>query len=231
MKIINYKYIIGGCFGFLISSILFGVVGVVAITLNANQITYTPANSSFKVTDTKAAVDELYRLSQLGNALSSDLLIGKEAFSAGKKIFGAMPDRGTLNWKPNGSEKYTLPSGYYVGGTLDSSAAYSQGYVDGQKNSTTNLDVVYTYHKHSSSCNDTCKGQLYATAVGREAYLNQYDQQVWVAEQKCGRCGAVSLDYGMAKHYVGQPLGICSVSTLSCGKTTESVESVTINYK
>ena len=43
---------------------------------------------------------------------------------------GSMPNKGALNWKPTTSTTYSVPAGYYSGGTLDSSAAYSKGVTD-----------------------------------------------------------------------------------------------------
>ena len=39
------KYIIG----FMLGAILFGSIGVVAYTLNANQVSYTPSDKNWKV--------------------------------------------------------------------------------------------------------------------------------------------------------------------------------------
>lgn len=43
---------------------------------------------------------------------------------------GTMPNHGDLNWKPASSTTQTVQPGYYSGGTLDSSAAYSKGMDD-----------------------------------------------------------------------------------------------------
>ena len=67
---------------------------------------------------------------------------------------------GVLNWSPTASTTYSLPAGYYTGGTLDSSNAYNSGYnigytdgVASASSTSSNVDVTYTYrHTHCSSC-------------------------------------------------------------------------------
>ena len=40
-------------------------------------------------------------------------------------------NRGELNWNPAGAAAYNIPSGYYTGGTLNSTNAYNKGYDNG----------------------------------------------------------------------------------------------------
>lgn len=40
---------------------------------------------------------------------------------------GSMPNRGALNWNPSTNTTYTVPAGYYSGGTLNSANAYNAG--------------------------------------------------------------------------------------------------------
>ena len=44
-----------------------------------------------------------------------------------------MSNRGNLNWKPSNGTTYTVPAGYYSGGTLDSRDAYNNGYNAGHE--------------------------------------------------------------------------------------------------
>lgn len=48
--------------GMIIGIVITSGIGVTAITLNANQVTFTPNDSSFGVTNTKAAIDKLYSM-------------------------------------------------------------------------------------------------------------------------------------------------------------------------
>ena len=45
-------------------------------------------------------------------------------------VWGSIPNRGNLDWKPNTGTVATVEAGYYTGGTLDSRDAYNQGIAD-----------------------------------------------------------------------------------------------------
>ena len=77
-----------------------------------------------------------------GNATVSQILSGRTAWVNGNKITGSMPNRGNLNWKPSNGTTYTVPAGYYSGGTLDSRDAYNAGYNNGY-NAKADSDLVY----------------------------------------------------------------------------------------
>ena len=83
-------------------------------------------------------------------ATPEDILVGKKAWVDGKKITGTMPNQGELNWKPSNGTTYTVPAGYYSGGTLDSRDAYNNGYNEGYETGKTesyakeiNIPVFY----------------------------------------------------------------------------------------
>ena len=110
----------------IIGGIVFGTVGVVAATtISSNQVTY-------KDQTLNNSLDELYDsvnlLKTKGDAVSNQILTGKTALVKGIEVTGTMPNRGNLNWAPSTSTSYTVPSGYYSGGTLNSSGAYNTGY-------------------------------------------------------------------------------------------------------
>ena len=68
----------------------------------------------------------------LGDAGTGNVLTGKTFTSTnGVKITGTMPNRGALNWTPSNGTTYTVPAGYYSGGTLNSTTAYNNGYNSG----------------------------------------------------------------------------------------------------
>lgn len=123
----------------IILGIVIGIVIGISMTVSAatliasNDVTYS--NSNGNATDVKGALDELYTnytsLFDKGTASSGDILAGKTALVKGKEISGAMENKGVLNWSPTESNSYTVPAGYYSGGTLDSSKAYSAGYQAG----------------------------------------------------------------------------------------------------
>ena len=85
-----------------------------------------------------------------GTATAAQILSGKTAWVNGKKITGTMANRGKLNWKPSNGTTYTVPAGYYSGGTLDSRDAYNNGYNEGYETGKTesyakeiNIPVFY----------------------------------------------------------------------------------------
>lgn len=61
---IDMKTIKGVLLGTVLGGIIFGGLGVAAITLTAKDIKYTPSNENFTVTNAKEAIDELYKISE-----------------------------------------------------------------------------------------------------------------------------------------------------------------------
>ena len=63
-----------------------------------------------------------------GNASTSQVLTGRTFYTTSlTKQTGTMANRGALNWSPSGSTSYSVPAGYYSGGTLNSANAYNAG--------------------------------------------------------------------------------------------------------
>ena len=63
-----------------------------------------------------------------GNASTSQVLTGRTFYTTSlTKQTGTMANRGNLNWNPSSSTTYSVPAGYYSGGTLNSSGAYNAG--------------------------------------------------------------------------------------------------------
>lgn len=77
-------------------------------------------------------------------ATSEDILNGKTAWVNGNLVTGSMPNRGELNWKPTSGTTYTVPPGYYSGGTLDSSVVYNEAYNKGVEDgkSSSNITII-----------------------------------------------------------------------------------------
>lgn len=84
-----------------------------------------------------------------GTANTAQVLSGYTFSSAnGVNLSGTMANRGNLNWSPSGSSSYSVPAGYYSGGTLNSSSAYNSGYnngVNAGKNSVSGGGVSKSY--------------------------------------------------------------------------------------
>ncbi|HAU87203.1 MAG TPA: hypothetical protein DCW90_17470, partial [Lachnospiraceae bacterium] len=65
-------------------------------------------------------------------AAAANILSGKTAYVNGSKITGTMANKGNLNWSGSNTT-YTVPAGYYSGGTLNSKPSYTNGYNAGHK--------------------------------------------------------------------------------------------------
>ena len=66
-----------------------------------------------------------------GNASTSQVLTGRTFYTTSlTKQTGTMPNRGNLNWSGSNTT-YSVPAGYYSGGTLDSRTSYNNGYNSG----------------------------------------------------------------------------------------------------
>ena len=114
-----------------------------AIT-SAGVSTSADASTSTMTTN----IGKILSSSTAGTATAGDILSGKTAWLNGTKITGTMANRGSLNWSPTTSTTYSVPAGYYSGGTLDSSGAYNAGYdigvAAGKENAQLNIAIVAT---------------------------------------------------------------------------------------
>ncbi len=98
--------------------------GAVSQSLNAGGSYTIPAgyhNGSGKVTANSLASQTS------ATAGAGQILNGYTAWVNGSKVTGTMPNRGNLNWSGSNTT-YTVPAGYYSGGTLDSRPSYTNGY-------------------------------------------------------------------------------------------------------
>ncbi len=78
-------------------------------------------------------------------AKAEDVLEGKTYITGeGKLETGNMVNHGLLEWSES-NKKYTVPSGYYTGGTIDSTKSYTDGYNDGY-NACTKAIETNTYN-------------------------------------------------------------------------------------
>ncbi len=112
--------------------------GAINQTLNAGGSYTIPAgyhNGSGKVTVNSLASQTS------ATAGAGQILNGYTAWVNGNKITGSMPNRGALNWSGSNTT-YTVPAGYYSGGTLDSRPSYTNGYNAGRTSVINNLKLV-----------------------------------------------------------------------------------------
>lgn len=83
---------------------------------------------------------------KVGTATSSQVLTGYTfTNSSGVGLSGGMANRGALNWSPSKSTSYTVPAGYYSGGTISTSNAYTAGYNAGVSSSAVKTKTVTQY--------------------------------------------------------------------------------------
>lgn len=99
--------------------------GAVNQTLNAGGSYTIP--EGYHNGEGKITVDSLTNQTD-ATATAGEILDGKTAWVKGDKLTGSMPNRGNLNWNPNSSTSYTVPEGYYSGGTISTANAYNAGY-------------------------------------------------------------------------------------------------------
>ena len=125
------KIIIGIMVGLIISC----TVGALAASIVPSTIV------TYQDKTVNMALDELYDnvnlLKTKGNAEANQILTGKKVIVKGQEITGTMANRGKLNWNPSSSTTYTVPAGYYSGGTISSSNAYSKGVTDADNRANT----------------------------------------------------------------------------------------------
>ena len=110
--------------------------GAISGSITTSGGSYTiPAgyhNGSGKVTGPTLAnlIGSNVNLTNAANLLSGQTAYGKN----GTRYTGTMANRGALNWTPSNGTTYTVPAGYYSGGTLNSTTAYNNGYNAGRSN-------------------------------------------------------------------------------------------------
>ena len=101
----NKIMLMGMVIGISIGAILFGGLGVAAVTLSAKDVTFTPTNSSFKASNTQDAINELYNIAinnsqsvvYLGTGTSFNLssYSGYQNFTANNFIVGVQSGTGS----------------------------------------------------------------------------------------------------------------------------------------
>lgn len=80
-------------------------------------------------------LSELKEILEQTTATESQILKDYTAYKDGNLITGTIENKGELNWNPSASTTYTIPSGYYSGGTIGTTNAYSVGNEEGANSS------------------------------------------------------------------------------------------------
>ena len=102
--------------------------GALNASLNAGQSYTVPVGYT---TGGKITANSLASQTS-ATATAGKILSGSTAWVNGSKITGTIVNRGTLDWSPTTSTTYTVPAGYYSGGTLNSTEVYNKGIIDGR---------------------------------------------------------------------------------------------------
>ena len=164
--------------GIMIGVIISGTVGVLATTIVPSTIV------TYQDKTVNTALDELYDsvnlLKTKGDAEATQILTGKKAIVKGTEVTGTMANRGNLNWNPSSSTSYTVPAGYYSGGTISSSNAYNIGYANGKESSAPVyfiqngiIDTSLCSIQQAGSANYTVEnGYISVYAVNYRYYIN-----------------------------------------------------------
>ncbi len=117
--------------------------GAINQTLNAGGSYTIPAgyhNGSGKITVNSLASQTS------ANAGAGQILSGYTAWVNGNKITGSMANKGNLNWSGSNTT-YSVPAGYYSGGTLDSRPSYNNGYNAGVSAADNRVNTNSTNYK------------------------------------------------------------------------------------
>ena len=77
-------------------------------------------------------LNDLKKLLAETTATEDKILKDFTAYVKDSLVTGTMEDRGVLEWNPTEGTTYTVPAGYYSGGTLNSQTVYNKGVEDGR---------------------------------------------------------------------------------------------------
>ena len=134
---------------------------------------------------------------------------------------------------------------FYLGSEADNAVSYSQGVEDGKKNIIDNLEIKYTYHRHSGkpSAVGGCYGEI--SKEGSIRCSSTYKLETWIDPESGRQCVAATCDYNhtiksgsdqtLIQPYIGLPCesyitGIVKYIDLKCGKKEDTIESASIIY-
>lgn len=195
-----------------------------ALNIEALQSKYNSMTAALDTADT--TLDDF---SKAGNALPSDINSGVLAMVKGQIVTGtrtlASETQATAIDANISSGKTAWINGILVTGSgADSKSSYDTGYADGLKKATSpNATVTYTYHVHSAGC--YCPGTMQEwIGTDNDSWPGH---TIYRHDAKCTVCGRTrfSADGNPNYEWNGQACG-----TLTCGKSTSTVEGAVIKF-
>jgi hypothetical protein len=162
--------------------------------------------------------------SKLGTASTDQVLSGATFSSAtGTNITGTMANNGELNWAPTSSTTYTVPAGYYSGGTLDSSGAYNAGQSSARGSITRvslgsgSLDI------DSNTANGTSSSVTFSV-TGYSGYTNFSNNNFGLVVNSINSSGSTGGSWASGTANVSMSYNSSSgVLTVTKSKTTDAV--------
>ena len=129
-----------------------------------------PTSADASTSTMTTNIGKILSSSTSGTATAGDILSGKTAYVNGNKVTGTMANKGNLNWSPTTSTTYTVPAGYYSGGTLDSSGAYNAGYSAGSSTKQASVTISGTMSGSASQpyggTSGSTRGQISIPTMG-----------------------------------------------------------------
>ena len=150
---------------------------------------------------------------KVGTAAASHVLEGKTFTNAnGVGLSGTMKNRGALNWNPSSSTSYSVPAGYYSGGTLSSAGAYNAGMTAADNRANSNSVNYQTGYNAGLAAGKATYGEIIIPKI----YLYNHTY-AYTGEGKTEFFGANGTSNSEFKIYCG------SYNTFSIGTTTASV--------
>lgn len=176
------------------------------------------------------SIIELQVTDKDGNLL---FYIDEEAKNNGNLLRTTTTDTGMpVYYKEASANNLTAGSAAWVNGILirgngaDNAAHYAQGYIDGQKNVTDNLNITYHYHVHQGDA--SAIGGCYGNCTG---YNPRYcGCPAWAWGDQYGSCATCWHNHaGSVCNYTVGHDPYTYIGQI-CGKTEDTIESATIVY-
>lgn len=153
-------------------------------------------------------------------ATASSILSGKTAYVNGVKATGTMANRGTLNWSPSTSTSYTVPAGYYSGGTISTANAYNAGLAAGRGSVSTKAYSSVNGVNYQGTATATISGTapsdgiLVVTGTGTHGYNNDNIHQVTFSGTIAG-----TTKYSIRDIYNNFSYSCLSIERISAGQS------------
>ena len=172
--------------GIMVGGIIFGtsVFAISNYLYKANEVSYTPGDSSWNVGNVKEAIDNLKSTS--GTALTDlkNTNIAKAVSANGSSLssvintLGGISNKGNLTKTINPGESVSITAGYYSSGKITANANQNSGTYNVTSNGTKDMGVNNSYRYINVNVGEAAtllwQNNAYTSNFeGQNAYLNQ----------------------------------------------------------